>query len=231
MEDSLTLSQTEMENRTFIRHVYNWMSAGLAVTGGISWYMASNEAMIRNLVRSPVILIGLIIVEFILVASLAGWIKSMSASTASLVFFSYAALNGVTLSVVFLAYTASSIASTFFVTAGMFGVMSFYGFTSKTDLTGVGNLCFMGLIGIILASLVNFFLRSSAVYWATTYIGILVFVGLTAYDTQKIKQLNIIGNEGTDEDKKEAISGALTLYLDFINLFLDLLRVMGKRRN
>jgi hypothetical protein len=120
--------------------------------------------------------------------------------------------------------------STFLVTAGTFGAMSFYGYTTKRDLTAMGSFLFMGLIGIIIASLVNFFLQSPMVYWLVTYAGVLIFVGLTAYDTQKIKEMNILGNEGTEEDTKEAVRGALTLYLDFINLFLMLLRVMGNRR-
>ena len=119
----------------------------------------------------------------------------------------------------------------FFLTAGLFAIMSGWGYATKTDLTSLGNFCFMGLIGIILASVVNWWVRSPAVEWATTYIGILVFIGLTAYDTQKIKEMNVIGNEGTDEDTKEAISGALALYLDFINLFLKLLSATGKRRD
>ncbi|MCX5784521.1 MAG: Bax inhibitor-1/YccA family protein [Elusimicrobia bacterium] len=230
MENTLVLSQAEAETRTFINHVYSWMTAGLAVTGAVAWYMAANPAMMISLVKIRFLFFGLLIAELILVAYLAIWLKAMSAFTASAVFVAYAVLNGVTISIIFLVYTASSIASTFFVTAGTFGLMSLYGYTTKTDLTTVGNLCFMGLVGIIMASLVNFFLHNAAVYWITTYLGILVFVGLTAYDTQKIKNLNIIGNEGTDEDKKEAISGALTLYLDFINLFLSLLRATGKRR-
>ena len=154
----------------------------------------------------------------------------MSAAQATGVFMLYSALTGVTLSFVFLAYTAASLTSTFLVTAGTFGAMSFYGYTTKRDLTAMGSFLFMGLIGIIIASLVNFFLQSPMVYWLVTYAGVLIFVGLTAYDTQKIKEMNILGNEGTEEDTKEAVRGALTLYLDFINLFLMLLRVMGNRR-
>jgi len=134
------------------------------------------------------------------------------------------------LAVIFMIYTAESIASTFFVTAGTFAVMSAYGYFTKKDLSSWGNILFMGLIGIILASLVNLFFHNEMLYWITTYIGILVFVGLTAYDTQKIKEMNVIGNEGTDEDRKESIIGALVLYLDFINLFLLLLRVLGDRK-
>jgi hypothetical protein len=146
------------------------------------------------------------------------------------VFVLYATLTGITFSAIFLMYTESSIASTFLVTAGTFAAMSFYGYTTKKDLTSWGSFLFMGLMGIIIASVVNMFLQSSAMYWVITYAGVLIFVGLTAYDTQKIKEMNILGNEGTEEDTKEAIRGALSLYLDFINLFLMLLRIMGTRR-
>ena len=146
------------------------------------------------------------------------------------VFFLYAGLNGVTLAPLFLLYTTASLASTFFVTAGTFAAMSFYGYTTKKDLTSWGSFLFMGLIGIIIASVVNIFLQNSMLYWVISYAGVLIFIGLTAYDTQKIKEMNILGNEGTEEDTKEAIRGALKLYLDFINLFIMLLRIMGTRR-
>jgi FtsH-binding integral membrane protein len=155
----------------------------------------------------------------------------MSADTATFVFLLYAVVNGLTLSVIFMVYTAGSIAGTFLVTAGTFGAMALYGYTTKRDLTSWGNLLFMALIGLILSSVVNMFFHNPMVYWITTYAGILIFVGLTAYDTQKIKEMNIIGNEGTDEDRKEAIMGALMLYLDFINLFLYLLRLFGRSRD
>jgi FtsH-binding integral membrane protein len=154
----------------------------------------------------------------------------MSASTATMIFIAYSALNGLTLSLIFVIYTAESIASTFFITAGTFAVMSIYGYTTKADLSKWGNLLFMGLVGILIASVVNIFLQDEMLYWITTYAGVLIFVGLTAYDTQKIKATNIIGNEGTEDDSKEAIMGALTLYLDFINLFLYLLRIFGRKK-
>jgi FtsH-binding integral membrane protein len=165
-----------------------------------------------------------------LVVYLSGWIQNMSASKAMGIFILYSGLTGLTFSFIFLAYTMSSIASTFMVTAGTFAAMSIYGYTTKKDLTSWGSFLFMGLIGIIIASVVNIFLGSETIYWLVTYAGVLIFVGLTAYDTQKIKEMNILGNEGTEEDTKEAISGALRLYLDFINLFLMLLRIMGDRR-
>ncbi len=218
------------EQQRFMVRVYNWMGAGLALTGGMSWFAMNNDTIINILNTQPILLIGLFIVEIGLVFYLAARVMTMSASQAMGVFFLYAGLNGVTLAPLFLLYTSASLASTFLVTAGMFGAMSFYGYTTKKDLTSWGSFLFMGLIGILLASVVNIFMQSSAIYWVVTYAGILIFVGLTAYDTQKIKEMNILGNEGTEEDTKEAIRGALSLYLDFINLFIMLLRVMGDRR-
>lgn len=225
------LSSAEIESRSFIQKVYAWMSLGLVVTGACALYMASDPRMIMALIQNKVLFYGLMIAEFGLVIFLSGWVKTMEAGTARFAFLFYAALTGISLSVIFLVYTRGSIASTFFLTAGMFGAMSAYGYLTKTDLTSVGNFCMMGLFGIILASVVNWFVRSSAVEMAVSYLGILIFVGLTAYDTQKIKAMNVVGNAGTDEDTKEAISGALMLYLDFINLFLSLLRATGRRRD
>jgi FtsH-binding integral membrane protein len=146
-------------------------------------------------------------------------------------FFLYAIINGVTLSVIFFAFTADSIFYVFLIAASMFMAMAAYGYYTKKDLTSWGSLLMMGVIGLLVAGIVNIFLRSDLFGMVTSSIGVLIFVGLTAYDTQKIKELNVIGNEGTDDDKKEAIMGALTLYLDFINLFLYLLRLLGNRRN
>jgi FtsH-binding integral membrane protein len=169
-------------------------------------------------------------VEFICVAYLVSAIQNLSSQKSTLIFLAYAALNGLTLSGVFLIYTSESIANTFFITASTFVVMSAYGFFTKRDLTTIGNLAVMALIGLVIATIVNVFLKSDTLHWITTYAGVLIFVTLIAYDTQKIKELNVIGNEGTEEDKKEAISGALTLYLDFINLFLYLLRIFGRKK-
>ncbi|TDJ59485.1 MAG: Bax inhibitor-1/YccA family protein [Nitrospina sp.] len=218
------------EQQRFMVRVYNWMGAGLAMTGGVSWYVSTSETILNLLVTQPILFFGLLIAELGLVFYLAARVMQMDVGQAMGVFFLYAGLNGVTLAPLFLLYTTASLASTFFVTAGMFGAMSFYGYTTKKDLTSLGGFLFMGLIGIIIASVVNMFLHNSMLYWIISYAGVLIFVGLTAYDTQKIKETNILGNEGTDEDTKEAIRGALTLYLDFINLFLMLLRIMGTRR-
>lgn len=218
------------EQRRFMVRVYNWMSVGLAITGFLAYFVAHNETMLGILTANAFVPIILIVAQLGLVVYLSGWIQKMTASQATGIFVLYAGLTGLTFSFIFLAYTAASITSTFLVTCGTFGAMSLYGYTTKKDLTSWGSFLFMGLIGIIIASLVNFFLQSEMMYWIITYAGVLIFVGLTAYDTQKIKNMNILGNEGTDEDTKEAIIGALTLYLDFINLFLMLLRIMGDRR-
>ena len=218
------------EQQRFMVRVYNWMTGGLALTGGMSWYVSTNETILNFLVTNPILFYGLCFIELGLVFYLGSRVMKMSASQAMGVFFLYAGLNGVTLAPLFLMYTNASLASTFLVTAGTFGAMSFYGYTTKKDLTSWGSFLFMGLIGIIIASIVNMFMNSPALYWAITYIGVFIFIGLTAYDTQKIKEMNILGNEGTDEDTKEAIGGALRLYLDFILLFIYLLRILGDRR-
>jgi FtsH-binding integral membrane protein len=225
------LSAAEIESRAFIQKVYAWMSVGLAVTGACALYMASDPRMIMALIQNKILFYGLMIAELGLVVVLSGWVKTMEVGTARLAFLFYAALSGVTLSVIFLIYTRGSIANAFFMTGGMFAVMSAYGYMTKTDLTSMGSFMLMGLIGIILASVVNWWIKSPAVEWALSIMSVIVFTGLTAYDTQKIKAMNVIGNAGTDEDTKEAISGALTLYLDFINLFLSLLRLTGRRRD
>ncbi|MFQ5431219.1 MAG: Bax inhibitor-1/YccA family protein [Nitrospinota bacterium] len=219
------------EQKRFILRVYNWMGSGLALTGLIAWAVSRTPSLVMAITGNPIIFFGLIIAELGAVFYLASRAMSMSAQRAMAVFLGYAALNGLTFSVIFLAYTASTITTAFVVTAGMFGAMSLYGATTKKDLTSWGSFLFMGLIGIIIASVVNMFMQSSAMYWITTYAGVLIFTGLTAYDTQSILRMNILGNEGTEQDTKEAISGALRLYLDFINLFLMMLRILGGNRN
>jgi hypothetical protein len=214
----------------FIRRVYNWMVLGLATTALVALYTASNPALLGFIFGNSLLFFGLIIGQLGLVIVLSAAINRLQASTATLLFFLYAALTGLTLSVIFLAYTRASIASTFFVTAGTFGVMSIYGYTTQRDLTSWGSFLFMGLIGIILASVVNLFLRNETIYWVVTYAGILIFVGLTAYDTQKLKNMAAAGFADEETARKSAVMGALALYLDFINLFLLLLRVMGSRK-
>lgn len=232
MHNTLELSteQIRAEQTSFISKVYGWMTAAMLITGIVAFWCASNPSAIEFIFGSKLIFWGLIILELICVASLASMINRISSRMATVIFIGYSALNGLTLSGIFLIYTSSSISNTFFITSTTFGLMSAYGYFTKRDLTTIGNLAFMALLGLIIASVVNIFLDSAMLYWIITYAGILIFVGLIAYDTQKIKELNIIGNEGTEEDKKEAIMGALTLYLDFINLFLYLLRIFGRRK-
>jgi len=215
-----------VKQNTLIRKVYAWMGAGLAITAFIALVTLSSPAILNAVLGNRLIFYGLIIGELALVFTLSGAINRLSAGTATLIFIVYAALNGISLSVVFLAYTANSITSTFVVTAGMFGAMSLYGSMTKRDLTSWGSFLFMGLIGIVIASVVNLFVGSSAVSWIVSGIGVIVFTGLTAYDTRKIKEMAAQGIEG----RKPAIIGALTLYLDIINLFLMLLRFTGNRR-
>ncbi len=225
----MSMDAIATEQQRFMVRVYNWMTAGLGITGFMAFYVANSPTMLNIVFGNPIVPIVLIIAQLGLVFWLASRVMHMSASQATGVFMLYAGLTGITFSSVFLTYTASSITSTFLITAGTFGAMSLYGYTTKKDLTSWGSFLFMGLIGIIIASIVNIFMESEMMHTIITYVGVLVFVGLTAYDTQKIKEMNILGNEGTDEDTKEAVSGALTLYLDFINLFLMLLRLLGDR--
>jgi FtsH-binding integral membrane protein len=226
-------TQTQVVVNTFIRSVYNWMAVGLALTGFLAYYVAHNETMLRIVFGNQALFFGLIIAELGLVFYLSARIQKIEATTATALFIIYAMLNGVTLSFIFIAYTAASIASTFFVCAATFGVCSVYGMVTKKDLTSVGQFMFMGLIGIIIASVVNIFLRSPAMNMIISYIGVFVFVGLTAYDTQKLKHMALTQPEGLDPAvaRKGAIMGALTLYLDFINMFLFLLRILGASRD
>ncbi len=233
MQDSLrtmSVDAVAAEQQRFMVRVYNWMTAGLAITGFMAFYVSNNETIMSIIFGNPIMPIVLMIAQIGLVFWLASRVMQMSVSQATGVFMLYAGLTGITFSFIFVVYTSASITSTFLVTAGTFGAMSLYGYTTKKDLTSWGSFLFMGLIGIIIASVVNMFMQSTMMHMIITYAGVLIFVGLTAYDTQKIKEMNILGNEGTDEDTKEAIRGALTLYLDFINLFLMLLRLMGDRR-
>jgi FtsH-binding integral membrane protein len=215
-----------VKQNVLIRQVYAWMGAGLAITACMALVTLSSPALFNAVVGNRLVFYGLIIGELALVFTLSGAINKLSTSTATLIFIAYSALNGVTLSVVAQVYTASSITSTFVITGGMFGAMSAYGYMTKRDLTSWGSFLFMGLIGVVIALVVNIFVGSSAISWVISGIGVIVFTGLTAYDTWKIKELAAQGTDG----RKPAILGALTLYLDFINLFLMLLRFTGNRR-
>ncbi len=227
---ALHISPMEMETRAFVTRVYGWMSAGLALTGAIAYAVAGSEELVRAIVLNRLVFWGLILAELALVWILSAAVQKMPVALASGMFLAYAALNGLTLSVIFLVYTSGSIALTFFVTGGTFFAMCLYGATTKRDLTSMGNLMFMALIGLILASVANWFFQNPALYWITTYAGVAIFVGLTAYDAQKVKQMSQSLEEGSEGEGKAAITGALALYLDFINLFLFLLRIFGRRR-
>jgi len=229
---SITIAQARQEASTvFLAKVFNWMAVGLGLTGIVAFYTAQS-GLAMSIVGSPLFII-LILAELGLVFFLSARINKIQPGTATGLFLGYSFLNGLTLSVIFLAYTNASIGGTFLITAGMFGAMAVYGMVTKRDLSGMGSFMFMGLIGILLASFVNFFLHSSGLYWAISGIGVLVFVGLTAYDVQKIKHMGEQGimEQGEAAIKKGAIIGALALYLDFINLFLMLLRFFGGSRD
>jgi len=228
-----TQTQTQVRVNAFIRSVYNWMAVGLALTGVVAFYVANNESLVKMIYGNQILLIGLIIAELAIVFSLVARVNKMQASTATGLFILYAGLNGITLSFIFLVYTRSAIASTFFICAATFLACSVYGMVTKRDLTSLGGFMTMGLIGIIIASLVNMFVQSSGMSMVISYIGVLVFVGLTAYDTQKLKNMAMTQPAGVSEAvvRKGAIIGALYLYLDFINLFLMLLRIFGGSRD
>ena len=212
----------------FFNAVYAWMAVGLAVTAGVAYWVFMSSG--GGLPLTMGTYIGLFVAELILVVVISSAINRISATVATALFVLYAALNGVTLSVIFFAYTKSSLASTFLVTAGAFGAMSLYGYVTKRDLTRLGSILFMALIGLILASLVNVFWHNPMLYWIVSYAGVLIFVGLTAYDTQKLKNIAIQTGGNAALANRLAIVGSLSLYLDFINLFLFLLRIMGNRR-
>ena len=214
----------------FMQKVYLWMTFALTLTGFVAYRTTQSEFLLELIFNSSFGFIGLILVELALVIWISSGIQRMSSNMAIGLFLLYSVLNGMTLSVLLIVYTGASVASTFFITAGMFGAMSIYGYTTKQDLSSWGNLLFMALFGIILASFVNIFLQSSGLYWLISYIGVLVFVGLTAYDTQKIKKLAAQVIVESEVGRKVAILGALTLYLDFINMFIFMLRILGNRR-
>lgn len=226
---ALALSQQQVQQRTLIAKAFGWMFIGLALTAGVALYASRSEGLQRLVLGNGGVFLVLILVELGLVMGISWGIQRISAATAAGLFLLYSALNGLTLSVIFLVYELGAIYQAFFVAAGMFGGMSLYGYTTKRDLTALGSLAMMGLFGVILASVVNWFLASSALYWAITYIGVAVFLGLTAYDTQKLRKMSEAGlNE--EDTRRYAVLGALALYLDFVNLFLFLLRIFGRRR-
>jgi FtsH-binding integral membrane protein len=220
-------TRADAAEAAFFRKVYNWMVAGLALTGLMAYITASSATLQQIVFGNSFVFLLLIIAELAMVFTLASRINRLTASTASLMFIIYSLLNGLTLSVIFLAYAQTTLTTAFLVTAGTFAVMSVYGYTTGKSLASWGGFLSMGLIGIIIASVVNIFLHSQMVYWLVTYAGVLIFVGLTAYDTQRLKNMAAAGFDGEEIESKAAVMGALTLYLDFINLFLMLLRLFG----
>lgn len=219
---------TAVATNTLIRSVYIWMCTALLLTGATATLVAGSPRIMEIVFSNNIFFWGLLIAQFGLVWAISAKVNSFSLPTLSGLFMLYSVLTGVTFSVFFLAFTAESIASTFFITAGTFAAMSLYGYFTKSDLTKLGNLMLMALIGIIIASVVNIFLKSEMMYWIVTYVGVLVFIGLIAYDTQKIKALAYANDN--EHTQKLAICGALSLYLDFINLFIMLLRIFGQRK-
>ena len=213
-----------------MRKVYVWMTLALVLTGITAYGVASSPSLMMTIIQTPAIMWGLIIAELAIVIAISAAINRLSLTTATLLFVLYSVLNGATLSLIFAVYTMSSIANVFFITAGTFGVMAAYGYFTKRDLSSWGKLLLMALIGLIIATLVNVFLvKSSGFDLILSYAGVLIFVGLTAYDTQKIKQMLAMQTDIGEGAQKVALLGALSLYLDFINLFLYLLRIFGRR--
>lgn len=225
-------SQTAAESAaaTLFKSLYMQMAAALTITGLVAYFLSESVDFWYFLAENSFAIWGIFIAQIVLVVWLSARLPNMSMTSATLLFILYSALMGVTMSTIFMIYTMSSIASVFFITAGTFLVMSLIGFFTRIDLTRVGSLLFMALVGLIIASVVNIFLHSDTLYWVVSYAGVVIFVGLTAYDTQKIKDTFIQYGEVDEMGQKLALFGAFSLYLDFINLFLHLLRIMGDRR-
>ena len=214
---------------TLMRKVYVWMTLALVITGITAYGVASSPAILQAIYTNQLLFWGLIIAEFALVIGVTAAINKLSLTTATLMFVLYSVINGTMLSSIFLIYTASSIATVFFITAGTFAAMAIVGYTTKADLSSMGKILFMALIGLIIATIVNIFVKSSGLDMIISYVGVLIFVGLTAWDSQKIKQMMLQAPDAGEGMQKMALLGALTLYLDFINLFIYLLRIFGRR--
>jgi len=212
-----------------MRKVYTWMTLALVITGLTAYGVANSPGVLQAIYTNQILFWGLIIAELALVVGVSAAINKLSLTTATLMFILYSVINGALMSYIFLAYTASSVATVFFITAGTFGVMALIGYTTKTDLSSMGKILFMALIGLVIATLVNLFVKSDGLTLILSYVGVLIFVGLTAWDSQKIKQMLLQAPDAGEAAQKVALLGALTLYLDFINLFIYLLRIFGKR--
>ena len=223
--------QASLAFPALMRKVYLWMTLALVITAITAYGVATSPAAIQFILGNRMVFFGLIIAEFALVFAVGGMINRLSITTATLLFTLYSVVNGATLSIILLAYTQESVTQVFFITAGTFAAMSAVGYLTKRDLSSVGRILFMALIGLIIATVVNIFWKNSGFMAILNYLGVLIFVGLTAYDTQKIKNMLLTAEDGGEVGQKMALLGALTLYLDFINLFLYLLRILGKSRD
>ena len=229
MFSSIEIERKRSAQASVFRQMYIWMTLALAITGITALVVSGNDRIMYELLSNRALFWGLMIAEIVLVIFLAARVQKMSLGAATIAFIIYSVLNGVCMSVLFLVYTSESIASTFFITAGTFGITSLYGFATKKDLSSWRNLLVMALIGLIIASIVNIFLESNAMYWIISYAGVIIFTGLTAYDTNRFKKI-IYSNDVTEMSYKYALLGALELYLDFVNMFIYLLRILGDRR-
>ena len=227
---ALPSADAQLARQTFLASVFGWMFLGLALTAGIAAWVASSTDMIQWFEDHQLVFFLGLIAQLGLVIGISAGINKISYSAAVFMFALYAALNGFLFSILLSVYTTSSIAGAFAVSAGMFGSMAAYGYITKRDLSGMGSILFMGLIGVIIGSIVNLFWANSILYWFVTFAGVVVFCGLTAYDMQKVKKIGESGLAG-DDLKKASILGALSLYLDFINLFLFMLRIFGSARS
>ena len=230
-EQRQTTHSVQPMHLAILKDVYLWMCSALVISGLTALYVSVNPNILRIVFANSMSLILMFLAQLGLIWFISAKINSISSTVATILFIVYSILTGVTLSSIFFVFTHESIASVFFITAGTFGGISLYGYTTKKDLSTWGSYLIMGLIGLIIASVVNWFLNSEMLYWIVSYVGVLIFIGLTMYDTQKIKQLSYQYSGEDDETmNKVALLGAITLYLDFINLFLYLLRIFGKRK-
>lgn len=234
-QEELSRMINEQEGRVslafpaLMRKVYVWMTLALVITGMTAYIVSHNENIIMTMMTTPALMWGLIIGELALVFVISGMIQRLSLTVGTLLFVIYSALNGLTLAPILMIYTGASVAKVFFITAGTFAAMAFFGYTTKKDLSSIGRLLFMALIGLIIATVVNLFMKSSGLEMVLSYLGVAIFVGLTAWDTQKIKMMLAQCAEPTEEAQKLALLGSLSLYLDFVNLFIYLLRIFGSR--
>lgn len=232
LQENVQQFRAATAERSILRNVYIWMTLGLAITGVVAMYVAGNPQLVRSIVMNRGLFFGLIIAQLGLVFFLSARVQVMSPMAATMAFAAYSVLNGMTLSVIFLAYTAASVAQAFFVAAATFGALSVYAVTTKRDLGGLGQYLFAGLVGLVIAMLINMFFRSSTMEYVISFFGVFLFMGLTAYDTQMIRNWSrqLSGSADEADYIRVSIMGALKLYLDFINLFLFLLRFLGNRR-